>query len=699
MDDASETLVSLYDLLENSTSDELAFEAALQHLLMAVDRSAGALFVQTKPDAGPELKAQIGLSPAWQAQVAAPDSPIRRLVQVVTRSYAPNPSSASPETDSDRNLIRQPEPIDDLAVAVPIRHQDEVLGMVLIQGPKCSYEDRLWLERLARPIGHMLAARIVQSIADERVRLLADLQLLITQLDVNASQDELQNHLIEGLCQLLDAESGAIALIDEDSPDFIIKKTVAGKISWKYRGSQSEPGGLVSTSIRSGESILVNNPGEDPHFHPTRDSVAGEAVHSLLCVPVQAREEMLGAILMVNQRRGKFNPQDQQLLSVIADLAAQTIYGNRLILQHRVANADLEASRWELLHSRNTLRALFDSMPAALYIINRQYNLIALNMSSANRAGERPNMLVGQKCYQALYNRQEICQGCRVSETLTKGRITSRTERRSISEEETSEWDISSFPIHDESDEVVQAILLEQDVTERRRLETTLAQSEKLAAVGQLAAGVAHEINNPLTAIIANAQLMQREISPDDEIYESLDLIARAGARAAHVVRNLLDFARKERYQLLPTDVNETLKRAISLVQHELLARSITLDYLPQTDLPLVPASQDQIQGVWLNLLLNAIDAIEHTDGVLRVKTSLSGDYVHVEIADNGKGVPPDRLDRIFEPFFTTKAIGRGTGLGLSVCDRIIKQHGGRIQVESALDQGTCFTVILPTKV
>ncbi len=142
--------------------------------------------------------------------------------------------------------------------------------------------------------------------------------------------------------------------------------------------------------------------------------------------------------------------------------------------------------------------------------------------------------------------------------------------------------------------------------------------------------------------------------------------------------------------------MNETVKRAISLVQHELLARSITLEYLPMAELPLVPASQDQIQGVWLNLLLNAIDAIEHINGLLRVKTYLAENFVAIEVSDNGKGIPPDRLARIFEPFFTTKAIGRGTGLGLSVCDRIIKQHGGRILVKSELDQGTCFTVLLP---
>ena len=135
--------------------------------------------------------------------------------------------------------------------------------------------------------------------------------------------------------------------------------------------------------------------------------------------------------------------------------------------------------------------------------------------------------------------------------------------RRWISEEETNEWEISTYPILDEKDRVAQAIVLEQDITEKRRLESILAQSEKLAAVGQLAASVAHEINNPLTAIIANAQILQRELPPNDELQESVELIARAGTRATHVVRNLLDFARKERYYMAVTDINETIRLSL----------------------------------------------------------------------------------------------------------------------------------------
>jgi two-component system NtrC family sensor kinase len=283
-----------------------------------------------------------------------------------------------------------------------------------------------------------------------------------------------------------------------------------------------------------------------------------------------------------------------------------------------------------------------------------------------------------------------------VRQTLETGQTTQRNERRYVGDD-VFEWEINTYPIRDDNDRIIQAVLMEQDVTERRRLEAILTQSEKLAAIGQLAAGVAHEINNPLTAIIANAQILHRELPPNSDLQESVDLIARAGARATQVVRNLLDFARKEEYHLGVTDPNETIERALELIQHEILSRGIRLEFNPDPNLPPILASQDHLQSVWLNLLLNAIDSLDKTPAEVHITTLRIGNEIHVKVSDNGKGIPSDRLTRIFEPFYTTKAAGRGTGLGLSVSHRIVRQHGGRIGVESQVGVGSTFTVVLPT--
>ena len=356
----------------------------------------------------------------------------------------------------------------------------------------------------------------------------------------------------------------------------------------------------------------------------------------------------------------------------------------------------------ELLTSRNTLRALFDSLPIAIYIIDQSYNLVAINISRAARVGEKPSLLVGRKCYEKLYRRLSPCPGCRVADTFQTGKNTLRIHRNWIDDEKFLEWEMSTFPIYDSDSQEVptQSIVVEQDVTEKRNLEANLIQSEKLAAVGQLAASVAHEINNPLTAIIANAQILRREVAPDGnpDIAESAKLIEMAGTRASQVVRNLLGIARKEKYEFAPIELNETLNTALALVQHALVGRPIKVQLDLAENLPTVVASQDQLQGVWINLLLNAIDALDKPNSEISIASRFTRGQFQVTIMDNGKGIDEEHLSRVFEPFFTTKSAGRGTGLGLSVCMGVIKYHGGDILVESQLGSWTRFTVTLPAR-
>ena len=371
----------------------------------------------------------------------------------------------------------------------------------------------------------------------------------------------------------------------------------------------------------------------------------------------------------------------------------------RLAAAHAAASGNTRGipGYLELMRSRNTLRAMFDSLPISIYIIDSGYNMAAVNLSRSGRAGVKPNQLVGRKCYEILYGRSELCPGCRVSETFGAGLITNRINRIWLDNDKFVEWEISTFPIFDEKDQVMQTIIIEQDVTDKRNLEANLIQSEKLAAVGQLAAGVAHEINNPLTAIIANAQLLRHEVPQDNsDLIDSVKLIEMAGTRASQVVRNLLGIARKEKYEFEPIDLNETLHNALTLVQHELVGHPILLRLNLAEDMPRVVASRDQLQGVWINLILNAIDAIDKDPGEISINACYMENQFQITISDNGKGIAQDHLPRVFEPFFTTKSVGRGTGLGLSLCMRVIRHHGGNIHVESQVGKWTRFVVSLP---
>jgi two-component system NtrC family sensor kinase len=433
------------------------------------------------------------------------------------------------------------------------------------------------------------------------------------------------------------------------------------------------------------------------HFNSEIDSAPGLDVQHICSIPIITDDKIYGGINLLNYQASPLSKERMDLLECFVSALGNTMHTNEVFQTLRTKNTTLETGRLEILSSRNTLRALFDNLPVSIYIVDRTYNLLAINKSRADRANLSPNDMVGFKCYEKLFGLKDVCSGCRVIDTLTTGRQTSRIQRHWIDDEQYMEWEVSTFPINNEKKRAIQSIVLEQDITEKRNLEANLIQSEKLAAVGQLAAGVAHEINNPLAAIIANAQILLRETSPDDkDIRESLELIELAGSRASQVVKNLLGFARKEDYDFVRLDINETIYNAISLVQHEINSRQLKINLNLKEDLPPAVASKDHIQGVWINLLMNAIDAIDLSPGEITISTDYRNKEFKIVIEDNGKGIPPDKLARIFEPFYTTKSAGKGTGLGLSVCNRIIKKHAGEISAESVLGQGAKFVVTLP---
>ncbi len=241
------------------------------------------------------------------------------------------------------------------------------------------------------------------------------------------------------------------------------------------------------------------------------------------------------------------------------------------------------------------------------------------------------------------------------------------------------------------------AIKLQLDQNEKERLQRHLMQAEKLASLGETIAGIAHEINNPLTSIITHASLLNlRRGGEADEI--STKAILHHAMRTEQVVKNLLAFSRKESAQREAIGVNELIKQAVNLKLYQLRVKNIKLDYEPSEVSWPVLVNAPQLQQVLLNLLNNAEQAIEKNDGspgVIKIEVGRRGDDVYINIGDNGKGIPADIMPFIFDPFFTTKGLGEGSGLGLSIVHSLIENHGGRVSVKSVPRQ-TVFTIELP---
>jgi len=242
---------------------------------------------------------------------------------------------------------------------------------------------------------------------------------------------------------------------------------------------------------------------------------------------------------------------------------------------------------------------------------------------------------------------------------------------------------------------------LQLSLEELHLAQSRLVQAARLSAMGELAAAVAHQINNPLTTILGDAQLILQDLAPDDANREALEAIFRAGTRAEEVARRLLAMARQRppRERLVPVDVNETLDGTLMLVRGHMQQARVALAVSLAEGLPQVPALEGQLEDVWLNLLLNARDAVaQRLKPQISVESSYDAarDQVIVTVWDNGSGVPPSAQQQIFDPFFTTKPPGEGTGLGLHICQQIVTASGGGIRVQSIPNEGTWFTVSLP---
>lgn len=253
-------------------------------------------------------------------------------------------------------------------------------------------------------------------------------------------------------------------------------------------------------------------------------------------------------------------------------------------------------------------------------------------------------------------------------------------------------------PISDENGNIEGVVLSGRDITDLKRLEEQLIQAEKLAAMGQMLAGVAHELNNPLTAILGVTELLRERAAPDEASRRQLELTHRQARRAARIVQNLLEFSRPASPQKKSLDVSNLVERTLQLHEHSLRRNNIEVEFQPQPGLPGTVGDANQLIQVFLNLVTNAEQAIREVrdTGRIQIRLGQSGNRLSIAFQDDGVGIRPEALPRIFDPFYTTKRPGGGTGLGLSICMSIVREHGGTIEAESLPAGGSAFTVYLP---
>ena len=331
-------------------------------------------------------------------------------------------------------------------------------------------------------------------------------------------------------------------------------------------------------------------------------------------------------------------------------------------------------------------------------VIGADYRIMDINAPMLTKLGVTRDAVVGRYCYEITHHLDRPCSGddhpCPLEQSFRTRRPSQTTHIHLDNQEREIYYAISCYPLI-ENDRVTGAIEMSRDITHEINDQKDLIQQSKLASIGRLAAGVAHEINNPLTTILTTAMLIQEDIELDNPIYQELGIIASETLRCRKIVTALLDFAKQSKPHKTEYDLAELIGEVVLLTRKQAAFKDVAVESVCAGNIRRMQMDKGQLQQALINLVLNAIESTD-SGGKVTVTAAVApdADSVEIRIQDTGKGIPQNELDKIFDPFYTTKE--SGTGLGLAITSGIIAQHSGTINVESQLGQGSTFIIRLP---
>ncbi|CAN5749153.1 response regulator [soil metagenome] len=528
-----------------------------------------------------------------------------------------------------------------------------------------------------------LEQRVVQRTLelDDAQRVLHRMWWLGQQITLELDPRRVLERFLEAAADVAQADGATLGLLADDS---MIELTAASGVLASLAGDKVPvTGSAMGRIIRSGGSWSVadvrdhQEAVERSWFERAVDPVRGMAV-----VPVQRRGERVGAVVIVSTQAHTFSLLELERVEAMADL-----------LSVALANAELfqtmKQAEWRF-------RTLFRAAPdAVLTVLHATGRIREANDAVREVFGLEPHQVIGKTLVELLLpaDGDTMERALAAAFAGTPARVEVQVAMQGGATRVVA-LSASRLPEADPPS----VLLIGRDMTQERELRVRLMESDRLAAVGELVAGVAHEVNNPLSSISAFAQLLLRESTLTPSQRESIDVIRTETTRASQVVKDLLAFARRSEPHRAPLDINGVVSRTVRMRQYQFAEASVRVETDLAEELPSVMGDARQLQQVCLNLLTNSVQAMTAAGGgVLRVRSYAVGDAVRLEVSDSGTGISPSARAHIFEPFFTTKKEGEGTGLGLSVSYGIVAAHGGTIEVAETSATGSVFRVTLPS--
>ncbi len=361
-------------------------------------------------------------------------------------------------------------------------------------------------------------------------------------------------------------------------------------------------------------------------------------------------------------------------------------------------------------------RALLDSMEEGVLVLNTDYRIQMTNRSYVEISGKKEAEILGRFCYEVTHHSSIPCWKipgsshlCPTREAIRTGEPASAVHSHYDSEKRLHYIELKSYPLKDQDGKIRQIIETHSDITEKMTLEAHLLQAEKMESLGNMAGGIAHDLNNILTPILGNAELALQNLSAGDSHYESFREIHNAASKASELVSHILAFSRRQLLEMHPVDLNRVVVN-LNRFLNRVIRENIQIKEYLADDIKPVNADKTQLEQIIMNLVVNAGDAMPEGGNVI-IETSritdlqatcstcgemMSGSFTTFQVTDEGTGIAPEILPQIFEPFFTTKGADTGTGLGLATVLGIIHQHNGHINVYTEIGRGTTFKLYLP---
>jgi PAS domain S-box-containing protein len=504
------------------------------------------------------------------------------------------------------------------------------------------------------------------------------LELINSQLQLK----QLLEVLLETVLEITKAERGCLILQKSEceAPETVAFRSTITGTALPFQTSKT----IVNFAIEQGVATVSADAMSDHRFRKNdHASVVIQHIRSVMCAPLEGRERILGAIYVdsiVNCYA--FDNEDLELLRAIGRQAGLAV--ERALLQE------------EISRSEQKYRTIFEKSPFCIVLISQSGRVLDINPVGLGNLGS-----------QALPKRLEQCSILDLFPTMKSSfqKLLQEGESFEVKEFPATTFEgnnitlrLKATPLKNDRGIVEGGMLIAEDITQAKKMQSQIIQQDKMAAVGLLAAGVAHEFNNIIAGMMGYAQLTiknKKGTAGEDPAQELANIVVEQCKRAKEVIERLLNFSRRKDTPRELVRLDALLEDVFQLVRRELLKNNIQV-VRKFNNVPLIPARPGQLQQIFLNLVINAMQAMANKqNGTLTVTLRLDEECILVSFQDTGAGIPPKILPRIFEPFFSTKG-NQGTGLGLSVSYSIIQEYGGEITVESKENEGTNFTIWLP---